>query len=372
MNFLLQRPAFPSGRVLAVLVALAPGCAIMPMSRPAQEPVPSPPVTASAPSPQPATVPPGPAPSVAPEASQGAAVDASPQLPIVLNVRVEAALRAIVTRRSAGIAQAFGRARRYAPMMRRIFEERGLPAELINLAFVESGVNPRATSRAKAAGIWQFVPATARSYGMRTTRSVDERRDPEKSTRAAAEYLHALHARFDSWTLALAAYNAGAGTIERAIARQRTTDFWRLRLPRETERFVPLFMAMTLVSRDPGRYGFAPPEEEPHDTELLYVRQPTGIRDLAAATGTTVAHLRELNPELIGPATPSDRAQYPLKIPRRFAWVAHTVQRGETLGSIARHYGVRPSLLREANKLAESEEPKTGRVILVPVDGPPA
>jgi membrane-bound lytic murein transglycosylase D len=288
-----------------------------------------------------------------------------------VNTRVKAALRAIVTHKADGIAQAFTRARRYAPMMRSVFQEKGLPTELVNLAFVESEVNPRATSRARAAGIWQFVPSTARSYGMRRTASIDERRDPEKSTRAAAEYLGRLYQRFESWPLALAAYNAGEGTIERAVARQRTTDFWRLRLPKETERFVPAFMAMTLVARDPRRYGFSPPPEEPHDTDVLYVGQPTEIRHLAAAAGTSVKHLRELNPELIGPATPSDRSRYALRIPGRFTWVAHKIRPGETLGGIAKRYGVTQQLLREANKFGDSEEPKAGTVILVPTDGPP-
>jgi membrane-bound lytic murein transglycosylase D len=290
----------------------------------------------------------------------------------VVNARVKAALRSIVRHRSAGIAQAFVRARRYAPMMRGVFQEKGLPPELVNLAFVESDVDPRATSRARAAGIWQFVPATARSYGMRRTALIDERRDPEKSTRAAADYLKHLYQRFDSWPLALAAYNAGAGTVERAIARQRTTDFWRLRLPRETQRFVPAFMAMALIARDPKRYGFSPPPEEPHDTDLLYVGQSTEIRHLAAAAGTSVKQLRELNPELIGPATPPDRSQYALRIPRRFTWVAHRTRPGETVDRIARRYGASPLLLREANRLTEAAEPPTGTLLLVPVDEPPA
>ena len=167
--------------------------------------------------------------------------------------------------------------------MRAIFREYGLPEELVNLAFVESDVNPRATSGANAAGIWQFVPSTARSYGMRTTASLDERRDPEKSTRAAAEHLRSLYVRFRAWPLALAAYNAGGTAVQRAIDRQKTRDFWKLRLPSETRRFVPKFMAMTIISRDPGRYGFSPPPEEPHDTELLHVTQPTEIRHIADA-----------------------------------------------------------------------------------------
>lgn len=293
------------------------------------------------------------------------------EFPIEMNTRVKLALKYLQTHRSAAIAQAFWRARRYAGMMRTIFREYDLPEELVNLAFIESEVNPRATSPAMAAGIWQFVPATARFYGMRTTAAVDERRDPEKSTRAAAEHLRSLYQRFQAWPLALAAYNAGSATVQRAIDRQRTRDFWKLRLPNETRRFVPKFMAMTIISRDPKRYGFSPPPDDPHDTETLHVRQPTAIRDIAAAAGTTVKHLQELNPELVGPATPSDRSGYTLRIPRRFTWISHKVREGETLATIARRYKVSPHMLREANMLGTNGEPKVGRVLLVPAKPQP-
>ena len=296
------------------------------------------------------------------------------EFPVVLNHRVKLALKFLQTHRSAVIAQAFWRARRYAGMMRAIFREYDLPEELVNLAFVESDVNRRATSGANAAGIWQFVPSTARSYGMRTTATLDERRDPEKSTRAAAEHLKSLYVRFRAWPLALAAYNAGGTAVQCAIDRQKTRDFWQLRLPKETKRFVPKFMAMTVISRDPGRYGFSPPPEEPHDTELLHVNQSTEIRHIADATRTTVKHLRELNPELVGPTTPSDEPRYALRIPRRFTWVSHKVQKGETLAAIARRYKVSPQMLREANKLDRSEDLTVGRVLLVPTEAaaPPA
>lgn len=291
--------------------------------------------------------------------------------PIVLNDRVKAALKYLQTHRSDDIAQAFWRARRYAGMMRAIFQDYDLPEELVNLAFVESDVNPRATSQAQAAGIWQFVPSTARTYGMRTTASLDERRDPDKSTRAAAEHLKSLYSRFQAWPLALAAYNAGENAVQRAIKRQHTRNFWQLRLPKETRHFVPKFMAMTIICRDPKRYGFSPPPEDPHDTELLHVSQPTEIRQIAEAAGTTVKHLRELNPELVGPATPSDQPRYALRIPRRFTWVSHKVQNGETLTTIARRYKVSLQMLREANKLDQSSDPAVGRIILVPAKASP-
>lgn len=302
----------------------------------------------------------------------GTATDAAvSDFPVVLNNRVKAALKHLQTHRSDDITKAFWRARRYAGMMRSIFQEHDLPEELVNLAFVESDVNPRATSHAEAAGIWQFVPSTARTYGMRTTAALDERRDPEKSTRAAAEHLKALYSRFQTWPLTLAAYNAGANAVQRAILRQHTRDFWQLRLPKETRWFVPKFMAMTLIARDPRRYGFSPPPEAPHDTEILHVSQSTDIRQIAEAAGTTVKHLRELNPELVGSVTPPDQSRYALRIPRRFTWVSHTVQKGETLSVIARRYKVSPQMLREANKLDQTGEPAAGRLILVPAKPAP-
>lgn len=290
---------------------------------------------------------------------------------IVLNDRVRAALKYLQAHRSDDITQAFWRARRYAGMMRAIFREHDLPEELVNLAFVESDVNPRATSHAQAAGIWQFLPSTARTYGMRTTAAVDERRDPEKSTRAAAEHLRSLYRRFQTWPLALAAYNAGEHAVQRAVNRQHTRNFWQLRLPRETRRFVPKFMAMTIIARDPHRYGFSPPREAPHDTEILHVSQPTEIRRIAEAAGTTVKHLRELNPELVGQATPSDQPRYALRIPRRFTWVSHTVKKGETLSAIARRYKASLQMLREVNALDPRDEPIAGRIILVPATASP-
>lgn len=295
------------------------------------------------------------------------------EFPIVLNSRVKAALKHLQTHRSDDITQAFCRARRYAGMMRSIFREYDLPAELVNLAFIESDVNPRATSHAQAAGIWQFVPSTAQSYGMRTSISLDERRDPEKSTRAAAEHLKSLYNRFRTWPLTLAAYNAGANAVQRAITRQRTRDFWQLRLPKETRWFVPKFMAMTIIARDPRRYGFSPPPEAPHDTEILHVTQPTEIRQIAEAAGTTVKHLRELNPELVGLTTPPEQSRYALRIPRRFTWISHTVQKGETLSAIARRYKVSVQMLREANRLGQVSEPTAGGIILIPAKpSPPA
>jgi len=230
------------------------------------------------------------------------------EFPIVYNDQVKTFVGYFQTRKWGVVARAFERASRYLPMMRKVFQEKALPEELINLAFIESAVNPWATSKAKAAGIWQFMAPTGRLYGMQVSWWVDERRDPEKATRGAAEYLKNLYRMFDSWELALAAYNAGEGAVQRAIDRQRTRNFWALRLPKETQLFVPAFMAMTIISKDPERYGFSPPPDEPIETDLVTLDQPADFRSLAQAARTSVERLRELGLEVAPMGAPLTEA----------------------------------------------------------------
>ncbi len=304
-------------------------------------------------------------------------------VPIVYNDQVKAFIQYFQFQKWGVITRAFERARRYLPMMRKIFRDKGLPEDLLNLAFIESAVNPRATSRAKAAGIWQFIPSTGRLYGMQSSRWLDERRDPEKSTRGAAEYLRNLYRMFDSWPLALAAYNAGEGKLQGSIQRQRTRDFWSLRLPKETQLFVPAFMAMTIIAREPERYGFSPPPEEPHGFEYVSLPHPIDLKLVAQAAGTTVDHIRELNPELIRWVTPPDVTGYTLRIPagRRgdflealdripstqwVTWTRHRVRKGETPSSIAKRYGADLQMVLEINGLRKRQGLKPGVTLFVP------
>jgi membrane-bound lytic murein transglycosylase D len=303
--------------------------------------------------------------------------------PIVVNDQVRILLGHFQTRKWGLIARGFERASRYLPMMRQIFWERGVPEELLNLAFIESAVNPWATSRAKAAGIWQFTASTARLYGMQVSWWVDERRDPEKSTRAAAKYLKNLYRMFDSWPLALAAYNAGEGSVQRAIDRQRTRDFWALRLPKETQLFVPAFMAMTIISKEPERFGFSPPPDQPFETETVTLRQPVDFHSLAQAARTSVEHLCELNPELVRWSTPPATSQYTLRIPAglradfldelarippalRVGWLSHRIRKGETIPAIAKRYGVGLQAVLDMNGLTKRHTLKPGGTLLVP------
>lgn len=305
------------------------------------------------------------------------------EFPIVFNDQVRTFIHYFQNRKWGVITRAFERARRYLPMMRQVFREQGLPEELVNLAFIESAVNPWATSRAKAAGIWQFIPSTGRLYGMNVSWWLDERRDPEKSTRGAAQYLANLYRMFESWPLALAAYNAGEGALQRAIDRQKTTDFWRLRLPKETQLFVPAFMAMTIISKEPDQYGFAPPAPEPFETDTVRLDHPADFRVLARAARTSVERLRELNPALIRWATPPDVPSFALRIPaglaadfleelaqipvsQRVSWIAHRVRKGETAAAIAKRYKVSLKALAEMNGLGKRQTPKVGATLFVP------
>ncbi len=305
-------------------------------------------------------------------------------IPIVFNDKVKTLIHHFQTRKWDVITRAFERASRHLPMMRRIFLEKGLPEDLLNLAFIESAVNPRATSRAKAAGIWQFMPSTGRRYGMQGSFWLDERRDPEKSTRGAAEYLKQLYEMFGDWPLALAAYNAGEGKIQAAIKRQRTRDYWRLRLPRETQYFVPAFMAMTIIAREPERYGFSPPPEASPEVDVVSLDHPTDLKIIAEAATTTLEELQELNPELIRWATPTGMPQYALRIPagrrdeflgaleqippeERITWIRHTIRKGETLTSIARRYGVDLRSVLDLNGLRKRHAAlKPGGTLLIP------
>ena len=305
-------------------------------------------------------------------------------VPIELNDKVRAYLDLFTGERRERIQEAFDRAGRYLPMMRSIFQEYGLPLDLVNLAYIESAFKVQAYSRARAVGIWQFIGGTGRKYGLRIDWWLDERRDPAKATRAAAEYLRDLYALFDSWTLAIAGYNAGEGKVAGAMRRQKTADFWRLRLPRETTLYVPAFMAMTILAKDPARYGFVPPVEEEPATELLALSEPLDLRIVAQASAVPLGELQALNPELNHLVTPPQTSGYRLRVPpgaailfaenfseikktRRVTWQRHMIRQGETLSQIARRYDTSVRVLLDLNRLASRHRLRAGRSLVVPL-----
>ena len=208
---------------------------------------------------------------------------------------------------------------RYRPMVEQVFAEFDLPLDLVYLSLVESGFNPRAYSRARATGPWQFMKGTARRYGLRINYYVDERRDPIKSTVAAAQHLRDLYDTFGSWPLAMAAYNAGEGKVRRALQKTNSETFQEIArtryLRRETREYVPRIMAATIIANDPERYGFSSDQPDPYQFEEVVVSRPLHLRDIARATRLSYRELRSLNPELRRYVTPPRDKAYHLKVP---------------------------------------------------------
>jgi peptidoglycan lytic transglycosylase D len=284
------------------------------------------------------------------------------------------------------------RSGKYLPMISRVLREEGLPNELAYLALIESGFVTNSTSIHGAAGLWQFVPATARKYGLKIDTWIDERRDPVKSTHAAAAYLKDLHDYFGRWYLATAAYNAGQGALDRAIQTSKTNDFSSLaenvKLREETRNFVPKFVAVTLIATDPQKYGFeAIRYESPLKYEQIEIDAPATLEVLARMAGTDIASIRELNPALLRNAIPPSAKNFAVKIPAgtgaAFAKathpqkekssesaqvVTHQVKKGETLFSIAKRYGQEVRALMEFNGLTNSHL-QIGQTIRILIQG---
>ncbi|WP_447974352.1 transglycosylase SLT domain-containing protein [Nitrospira sp. Kam-Ns4a] len=258
--------------------------------------------------------------STAPEPSLTAQSPDNPfDVPIIRNEKVETHIRFFNVAIRDRFEQWLHRLGRYWPHVESIFKEFDLPSDLVYLSLVESGFNPHAYSRARATGPWQFIKSTARLYGLRVDEYVDERRDPIKSTVAAARYLRDLYDLFGTWPLALAAYNAGEGKIQRALEKARAESFWEIAktryLRRETKDYVPRFMAATIIAKHPDQFGFSAVPPDPHEFEEVAVRRPLHLSEIAKVTGVPYAELRRLNPELRKDVTPPTDPVYLLKVP---------------------------------------------------------
>jgi membrane-bound lytic murein transglycosylase D len=310
-------------------------------------------------------------------------------IPIVINDKVERFLNFFQTTGRKSFSNWLARAGRYVPYMREVLKENGLPEDLVYLAMIESGFNPYAYSRAKALGPWQFIYPTGKRYGLKSNWWVDERRDPEKSTIAAAKYLRDLYDMFECWYLAAAGYNAGENKIANGIKRYRTEDFWELTkhryLKQETKHYVPQMIAAAFLSKDPEKYGFVDIEyQEPLRYDKVMVPPGMDLRLIAKACEITVDELKELNPELRRWCTPPDPPEYEIKIPfgktelflknfeslrpkGKTSFKTHIVKKGDTLQQIARLYRVELEPVLEINRLGKRSRLSVGMNLLIPL-----
>lgn len=306
------------------------------------------------------------------------------QLPLVVNDSVLGYIHYFTGRGHSTMVTGLQRAGRFRSLIQRILDEEGIPQELIHLAQAESGFLPRAVSHKAATGMWQFVQFRGREYGLQQDRYADDRLDPEKATRAAARHLHDLYNKFGDWYLAIAAYNCGPGVIERAVERTGYADFWELRarrvLPLETTNYVPIILAMTIMTKNANEYGLdGITTQSPLEYDTVEITSPTHLALISDLTDAPVSELLALNPALLRGLAP---AGYTLHVPKgtadylmaalqgvpaghRAAWRMHKVEIGETLAAIGKRYRINASSIAAVNQL-KSDGPVAGDRLVIP------
>ncbi|NOY06771.1 MAG: LysM peptidoglycan-binding domain-containing protein [Chlorobi bacterium] len=310
-------------------------------------------------------------------------------VPLPLNEDVERNIVYLTTKGRRHFKRWLERSGKYFPMMREIFREEGVPQELLSLSMIESGLNPTARSWAHCVGLWQFLKSTGELYGLEGDWWCDDRRDPEKSTRAAARHLKDLYNRYNDWHLALAAYNAGPGRIDRALRRYKGKNptFWDIKnkLPKETRNYVPIYIAATLLTLNAQDYGFTDVQyQDTLDYEIVYVDGMYDLDTLASRIDVPVTELRDLNPHILQEVTPPNRKHFPVRVPvgkaellrqqlasipvsSRPQYRVHIVKRRETLYAISRKYKVSISTLARVNHIKARNRLRIGQRIMVPI-----
>lgn len=302
--------------------------------------------------------------------------------------RINAYIRYFQTEGRRRLRDGLDRGGRYLGQFRRIFQEKGLPEALVYLPLIESGYVLNAVSPAQAVGIWQFIEETGRRYNLRRSAWSDKRFDPFKSAEAAASLLRHLYRTFNSWELALAAYNAGPGTVNRAIRKNRRAgkpvNFWALDLPDETRNYVPNFIAAVLIIKTPEAYGFTKFEFQPKLVyEYLKVSPGTDLEMLASEIGISTRRLKNLNPELIQGVVPPGEEPYLLRVPQglprrvmtRLAgrrakhenWLVHPVAFHDTVEDLASRFQANPSMILKTNGLETAEELFMRHLVIIPL-----
>lgn len=312
----------------------------------------------------------------------------SSEVPIDINGRVKEKIRFFQTDGAKIIRRWLHRSGAFRDLIVTTLRDEGLPEDLIYLSMIESGFNTKAYSRARAVGLWQFMRHTGRLYGLKRTTWVDERRDPIKSTRAAARHLSHLYNLFGDWRLVITAYNCGQGRLDRAIRQAGTENFWQIDvLPRETQNHLPKYMAALLISRDPSFFGIHNlTYAEPLAYDVVKVSEPVDLRNGAECAGTTYERMRELNPELrLGYSPPlTTRKFYPLRVPigtsdrfirrwaslpeaRKVQLVEYKVRAGQTVSHIARELSVKTQAILDANGIVNPRRVRVGQKLKIPV-----
>jgi membrane-bound lytic murein transglycosylase D len=321
------------------------------------------------------------------ERAEEAAKSVSHDLPLTVNDEVLSFLNFFQTAKGREIVEnGLRRGGRYRDMILRVLKQEGLPQDLIYLAQAESAFQPLALSRAGARGIWQFVAYRGQQYGLRHTWWIDERQDPEKATRAAAQHLRDLYGLFGDWYLAMAAYNCGPGNVQKAIERTGYADFWELYkrkvLPRETKNYVPIIIALTLIAKDAAHYNIQADPEAPVPSDVVKPGRPIDLRLVAETIDVDVEALRALNPSLLRMATPDDPS-FELHLPRGtgekftaeiaaippdkwISWRRHRVEPAETLASIAKKYRVTVAAIADANNIERTAALEPGTKLTIP------
>ncbi|MBW1972234.1 MAG: LysM peptidoglycan-binding domain-containing protein [Deltaproteobacteria bacterium] len=309
---------------------------------------------------------------------------------VILNNQVRRFINFYQTKARKNFSLWLSRSYLCVPVMKRIFKENGIPEDLVYIALIESGFSANAISPKGACGYWQLLKRTARRYGLRVDWWVDERRDLEKSTIAAAHYLKDLHNAFDSWHLAIAGYNAGEGRIIKAIKRTKCKDFWKIvklrLLKKETKEFVPKVLAAITIAKNPAKYGFLDIKfTKPYKTEKVKAKKPITLRTIAKTLAIPLKTLESLNPALLRGCIPPDDPNYSIKIPkgmgRRFyaflpkmpkmkirdiAPYRYVMQKGDNPYIVARRFGVSVKSLIELNRIRNPRRLRPGFVLVLP------